>query len=66
MTQSGRKVRISFKSDILGNDIFWEGFPYCEADTIKNIPAKQIAKATAHDGKSRQCGMWFSEVIESA
>ena len=64
MTKSGRKVRISYKSNVLGNDIFWEGFPYHEANTIGNILARTIAEATSKDGKARQSGMWYSEVTE--
>lgn len=64
MTQAGRKVRISYKSEILGNGVSWEGYPYIEANTIKNKPSRSIAIATAKDGKARQCGMWYTEVIK--
>ena len=58
------KVRVSYESEILGTDIFWEGYPETEKETIANLPARAMALQTANDYKTRVCGMWKTEVIE--
>ena len=58
----GRRVRVRYRSSVLGEGVFWEGV-VDESTQIHNIVADRLAKHTASDGRSRSEGMWRSEVV---
>lgn len=58
-----RRLRVEYRSEILGHKTFWEG----ESDdigSIRNFPARETARKVAQDGKSRKCGMWYVSVLD--
>lgn len=57
-------IRVETESDVLGNGVFWEG-PACRVSEIRNIPARNLARLVAADGKSRSAGMWRVSVMDS-
>ena len=59
------KIKVKYESDILGNDIFWEG-DSSQINEIRNIPARQTAKLVILDGvgTTRKCGMWLVSAEE--
>lgn len=50
-------ILVETKNEILGNGVFWRG-PSDRVSEIQNIPAREMAKLVAKDGKPRACGMW--------
>lgn len=57
-------IKVEFKSDVLGNDVFWKG-PGANIMNIKNLVARKLAEGVVVDGVTRSAGMWIvSEVKE--
>lgn len=57
------KIRVEYKSDILGANVFWEGSAN-NIEEIRNIPAKMQARHVARDQKTRTIGMWTVSAIQ--
>jgi len=59
------KIRVSIKSEVLGNSIFWEGPPE-KAIEIRNLAALAAAWEAYHKGKAGKYGMWRAEIIKDS
>jgi len=57
------KIKVEVKNELLGDSLFWEGEDN-EVDDIPNLPARQMAKQVALDGKTRKFGMWVVSEIK--
>ena len=57
------KIKVEYKNDILGNGLFWEG-DSSEIATIRNYPAKLLAREVVKDGATRKSGMWIVSAEE--
>lgn len=51
------EIIVEVKNEILGDSVFWRG-PAENIEEIRNIPARETAKAVAKDGQKRVLGMW--------
>jgi hypothetical protein len=58
-----KTVTVSYKSEILGEGIFWKG-PEKDIKQIRNIPARRMAELVVVDGKTRNSGMWQVEIAK--
>lgn len=56
------EILVEVKNEILGDSVFWRG-PADEISEIRNIPARETARAVARDGRKRICGMWHVSVV---
>lgn len=56
------EIVVEVKNEILGDSVFWRG-PAEQIAKIRNIPARETAKAVAKDGKKRVCGMWHVSAV---
>lgn len=50
-------IRVSYKSDVLGEGVFWEGKSE-DIDEIANIPARMAAKNAIITNEPCVYGMW--------
>lgn len=57
-----RIVRVEYKSDVLGNAVFWEGTED-KINEIRNIPARRLAELVLVDGLQRKGGMWTVSIV---
>jgi hypothetical protein len=57
-------IEVSFKSDILGSGVFWEGSEK-QISEIRNIPARMMAEQVVADGEERKDGMWTVRKINT-
>lgn len=60
-TKPTAELIVTYQSEVLGNGQFWQG-RVDEIEEIRNIPARDIAREVAKDGKTRTIGMWKVEV----
>lgn len=56
------EILVEVKNEILGNSVFWRG-PAESISKIRNVVARNLAGAVAHDGQSRSCGMWYVSAV---
>lgn len=63
MSDSGERIRVSFKNDILGTGVFWEG---SELDQISNVVARELAEEVRDNPgvEIASCGMWTAEKVK--
>lgn len=57
------KVKVEYKSDVLGKDIFWEGDPN-DYMQIENYSVRRLVRLVARDEKTHKCGMWTASVVK--
>lgn len=65
LTDGLGRIRVEYKSEVLGDGVFWEG-PATAVAEIHNIPARQTAQMVAKDGKARVYGMWHVSMLPAA
>lgn len=56
------EIIVEVKNEILGDSVFWRG-PAENIEEIRNIPARETAKAVAMDGQKRVLGMWHVSAV---
>ncbi len=56
-------LKVEVKNEILGDSVFWGGTEK-QIDTIRNLPARMLARKVAQDGKTRRSGMWIVSVVK--
>jgi hypothetical protein len=61
---SPKFVKVAYKSDVLGQGVFWEGRSG-DIDQISNIPAKIAAKSAVATNKICVYGMWTATPTNS-
>ena len=55
-------IRIECKNEIVGDGVFWEGQEE-HISEIRNIAARQAAKAAVRLSEPVQIGMWLASVV---
>lgn len=56
------EILVEVKNEILGDSVFWRG-PSERISEIRNIPARETARAVARDGQKRICWMWHVSAV---
>lgn len=61
---SPKFIKVTYKSDVLGEGLFWEG-KSDGVDQISNIPAKMAAKNAIMTNEPCVYGMWIATPCNS-
>ena len=56
-------IVVTYQNEILGAGVVWEGHED-RLEDIRNIPARNLARLVAQDGRTRQAGMWTVERVD--